>query len=175
MLLFVGVAYLACALLRTRGEAGMAAGGILVVAFFLQTLGSTSGAIEPLRTISPFHWAEGTPLLTGEYPWPRLAALLAGNLVVYVTAFWVFTRREIASGAGLPLPAPIRRLLERRGAGSGARAAGRLRLGRRRWLAGMVGRSARTWATPVLLVSLAAAALGAAVVRALPGLPGDPR
>ena len=130
--------------------------------------GSTSGAIEPLRTISPFHWAEGTPLLTGEYPWPRLAALLAGNLVVYVTAFWVFTRREIASGAGLPLPAPIRRLLERRGAGSGARAAGRLRLGRRRWLAGMVGRSARTWATPVLLVSLVAAALGAAVVALYP-------
>ena len=168
VLLFVGVAYLACALLRTRGEAGMAAGGILVVAFFLQTLGSTSGAIEPLRTISPFHWAEGTPLLTGEYPWPRLAALLTGNLVVYMAAFWVFTRREIASGASLPLPGPIRRLLERRGAGSGARAAGRLRLGRRRWLAGMVGRSARTWATPVLLVSLAAAALGAAVVALYP-------
>ena len=168
VLLFVGVAYLACALLRTRGEAGMAAGGILVVTFFLQTLGSTSEAIEPLRTISPFHWAEGTPLLTGEYPWPRLAALLTGNLVVYVAAFWVFTRREIASGAGLPLPGPIRRLLERRGAGSGARAAVRLRLGRRRWLAGMVGRSARTWATPVLLVSLVAAALGAAVVALYP-------
>ena len=172
VLLFVGVAYLACAVLRTRGEAGMAAGGVLVVAFFLQTLGSTSGAIEPLRAISPFHWAEGTPLLTGEYPWPRLAALLTGNLVVYVAAFWVFPRREIASGAGLPLPGPIRRLLESRAEGSGARGAVRLRLrlrlGRRRWLPGMVGRSARTWATPVLLVSLGAAALGAAVVALYP-------
>ena len=168
VLLFVGVAYLACAVLRTRGEAGMAAGGVLVVAFFLQTLGSTSEAIEPLRIISPFHWAEGTPFLTGEYPWPRLAALLTGNLAVYMAAFWMFTRREIAAGAGLPLPGPIRRLLEGRGEGSDARAAVRLRLGRRRWLPGMVRRSARTWATPVLLVSLAAAALGAAVVALYP-------
>ena len=71
VLLFVGFAFLACTLLQTRAQAGMAAGGVLAAAFFLQTLGSTSEAVEPFRAISPFHWAEASPMLTGDYPWPR--------------------------------------------------------------------------------------------------------
>lgn len=167
-LLFVGVAYLACALLPTRAEAGMAAGGALLIAFFLQTLGSTSEAIEPLRVISPFRWAEGTPLLTGDYPWPRLGALLGGNLLVYGAAAWAFNRREIAGAGRLPLPRPIRRLVKGREDGAHARGAVRLRLHGRLRLAAVVRRSVRAWATPVLLVSLAAAALGAAVVALYP-------
>ena len=61
VLLFVGVAYLACAVLRTRGEAGMAAGGILVVAFFLQTLGSTSGPSNRCAPSPPFTGRRARP------------------------------------------------------------------------------------------------------------------
>ena len=175
VLLFVGVAYLACAVLRTRGEAGMAAGGVLVVAFFLQTLGSTSEAIEPLRIISPFHWAEGTPLLTGEYPWPRLAALLTGNLAVYMAAFWVFTRREIASGGGPapagphpPPPGGTGRRQRRAGRCAAAAGPGALATGH-----GPAQRTDLGNAGPPCLPCGGRPRSGGC--RALPGLPGDPR
>ena len=168
VLLFVGFAFLACAVLQTRAAAGMAAGAVLAVAFFLQTLGSTSEAVEPFRAISPFHWAEASPMLTGDYPWPRIAGLLAGNIAVYGVAFWAFDRREIAAATRLPLPPAIRRLFEKRAGGGSGPSPVRLRTGRGAWLPALVRRSARAWATPVMAVSVAAAALGAAVVALYP-------
>ena len=166
--LFVGFAFLACTLLQTRAQAGMAAGGVLAAAFFLQTLGSTSEAVEPFRAISPFHWAEATPMLTGDYPWPRLAALLAGNIAVYWVAFRAFRRREIGAAEGVPLPVAVQRLFRHRAEGNLPQGPIRLRLGRNPWMPAMVRRTARAWATPVLAVSVAAAALGAAVVALYP-------
>ncbi len=168
VLLFVGFAFLACTLLQTRAQAGMAAGGVLAAAFFLQTLGSTSEAVEPFRAISPFHWAEATPMLTGDYPWPRLAALLTGNIAVYWVAFRAFRRREIGAAEGVPLPVAVQRLFRRKADGNLPQGPIRLRLGRNPWMPAMVRRDARAWATPVLAVSVAAAALGAAVVALYP-------
>ncbi len=166
--LFVGFAFLACTLLQTRAQAGMAAGGVLAAAFFLQTLGSTSEAVEPFRAISPFHWAEATPMLTGDYPWPRLAALLAGNVAVYGIALRGFGRREIGAAERVPLPIAVQRLFRRKADGNVPQGPIRLRLGRNPWMPAVVQRDARAWATPVLAVSVAAAALGAAVVALYP-------
>ena len=168
VLLFVGFAFLACTLLQTRAQAGMAAGGVLAAAFFLQTLGSTAEAVEPFRAISPFHWAEASPMLTGHYPWPRLAALLAGNIAVYGIALRGFGRREIGAAEGVPLPMAVQRLFRRKAEGNLPQGPIRLRLGRNPWMPAMVRRDARAWATPVLAVSVAAAALGAAVVALYP-------
>jgi hypothetical protein len=98
-LLFLGVALLLSALLPNRGPAAIAVIGLVVVTYFIQILAVSVPAIEPLRVVSPFYWAEPSRVLLHGFDWLRSGALLAIAALLIGLTLWAVERREIAQGA----------------------------------------------------------------------------
>ncbi len=83
------------AITGSRGPTIAVPAGIAVATFVLWGLVPLVDAIEPLRVISPFHWAlSGNPILNGLQP-ANLAVLLGIALVFSAVAVWGIRRRDI--------------------------------------------------------------------------------
>ena len=99
------------AALPTRGAAGAASTGAIVVTYFLNVFGATVDWLQPLQNLSPFHWSDAAPVLVHGFDWARAGAMLALTAVFAGLALWSFERRDISSGGKeWNLLARIRRL-----------------------------------------------------------------
>lgn len=88
------------ALLPSRRLAAVVASGALIAGYFLNTLGAAVPAIDPWRLISPLYWSDASLVLTGDFGWWRLLALIAAPIVLWLLAHDAFCRREVGSGIG---------------------------------------------------------------------------
>lgn len=98
-LLFLGVALLLSAVLPNRGPSAIAVIGLVVVTYFIQILAISVPAIEPLRVLSPFYWAEPSRVLLHGFDWLRSGVMLGIAAALIGLTVWAVERREIAQGA----------------------------------------------------------------------------
>jgi ABC-2 type transport system permease protein len=107
-LLFLALSLWGSATLPGRGAAAALAVGVVVVTYFLYTVGSAVDAIEGVRKLSPFYWADASRVLVRGFDWARAGALTAIAAALFVLALIAFVRRDVSAGArewGLRLPA----------------------------------------------------------------------
>ncbi|HEY5476423.1 MAG TPA: ABC transporter permease subunit [Tepidiformaceae bacterium] len=97
-LLFLCLALWCSAALPTRSAAALTSGGVVVVTFFLNTIGALVGVLDQPRKISPFYWADSSRILISGFDWLRAIAMLLIAGVFLALAAWSFQRREVSSG-----------------------------------------------------------------------------
>lgn len=97
--LFLGIALFTSALLANRGAAAGITVGLLVLAFFANTVGSAVASLEPLRKATPFYWSDASYVLIHGFSWLRFFGMLALALAFVALAAWRFERRDVALGS----------------------------------------------------------------------------
>jgi ABC-2 type transport system permease protein len=98
-LLFLMLSLWGSVVLPNRAAAVTLAGGIVVVTYFVYTLGAAVPLLETARTLTPFSWADGSRVLEKGLDWPRLLGLLLIAAGFFAHALWSFQRRDIATTA----------------------------------------------------------------------------
>lgn len=96
-LVFLALAMLAAALLPGRAAASALSIGLVVAAYFLNTIGAVADVLGEARKASPFCWSDGGHVLVNGFDWLRAGGLLALALALFCAALWAFERREIAA------------------------------------------------------------------------------
>ena len=102
VLLYVAIAAIALAASVTFDRLGPAAGitlAVVLVAYFLQILGSLWPDAEPLQPYSLFYYLKADEVLTTGLPPFDVALLLVVTVVAVAYALWIFPRRDLASPA----------------------------------------------------------------------------
>jgi len=102
VLLYVAIAAIALAASVTFDRLGPAAGitlAVVLIAYFLQILGSLWPDAEPLQPYSLFYYLKADEVLTTGLPPFDVALLLAVTVVAVAYALWIFPRRDLASPA----------------------------------------------------------------------------
>jgi len=97
-LLFLYLALWCSAALPTRAAAAITSGGVVVVTFFLNTIGALVDVLDQPRKISPFYWADASHVLVSGFDWLRVILMLLVAGVFLGLAAWSFQRREVSSG-----------------------------------------------------------------------------
>ncbi len=105
---FLALALWLSALLPSRRVAAVAAAGVLVGSYFINTLGASVPGLADWRSATPLYWADASLPLTGSVEWWRVALLVAGPPILLALAGDAFARRELGSGR-IALPRPPRR------------------------------------------------------------------
>lgn len=95
---FLALALWLSALMPTRRLAAIVATGVLVISYFVTALGASVPALDRWKAATPLYWADASLPLTGSVDWWRVAALIAGPVVLWILARDAFQRREIGSG-----------------------------------------------------------------------------
>ncbi|HXH20808.1 MAG TPA: ABC transporter permease subunit [Dehalococcoidia bacterium] len=124
-LFFGAFSLMASVSLPSRGQATGVATALAVATFMLNYLASLVDLLEPLRWLSPFHYAATTTVLTNGMDWPKVAVLMALFAAFTAAAVWAFERRDIGvrAAAGLPWSLPWGRRREAEPAGAASEAA----------------------------------------------------
>lgn len=102
VLLYLAIAAIALAASVSFDRMGPAAGitlAIVLVAYFLQILGSLWPDAEPLQPYSLFHYLKADEVLTTGLPTFDVALLLVVIVVAVAYALWIFPRRDLAAPA----------------------------------------------------------------------------
>jgi ABC-2 type transport system permease protein len=98
-LLFLSLSLWGGATLANRGAAAALAIGVVVVGYFLYTLGASVDLLETPRRLTPFYWTDGSYVLIHGFSWLRAGGTLLLAAVFLVLALWSFRRRDLAAGA----------------------------------------------------------------------------
>ncbi len=98
-LLFLMLSLWLSAALPTRGTAASLVTGLVVVTYFVHLVGDLAPALETIRKVSPFYWAEPSLVLMNGFNWWRAGGLLAIALAFGALAVWSLERREISQGS----------------------------------------------------------------------------
>jgi ABC-2 type transport system permease protein len=96
--LFLAFSLWMSAALPSRSAASILGIGLVVVAYFLNLIGSAVDVLEWPRKLSPFYWADGSHVLVHGFDFGRAGLLLAVAAVFLLLALRAFERRDIASG-----------------------------------------------------------------------------
>jgi hypothetical protein len=96
--IFLALALWSGAALPSRSAAAVVCIGVVVVAYFLNTIGAAVDVLEVPRKFSPFYWADGSHVLVHGFDWPRTLGLLLVTAALLALALWSFERRDIAGG-----------------------------------------------------------------------------
>ena len=97
-LLFLYLALWCSAAMPTRAAAAITSGGVVVVTFFLSTIGALVDVLDQPRKISPFYWADSSRILISGFDWLRAIAMMLVAGVFLALSAWSFQRREVSSG-----------------------------------------------------------------------------
>jgi ABC-2 type transport system permease protein len=97
-LIFLALSLWAGASLPGRGPAVLAVMGVVVVTYFLNSVGSMVGSLDLLRKFSPFYWGDGSRVLVKGFDFARAGGLLGVAALFLSLAAIQFERRDIASG-----------------------------------------------------------------------------
>jgi ABC-2 type transport system permease protein len=97
-LLFLYLALWCSAALPTRAAAAITSGGVVVVTFFLSTIGALVDVLDQPRKLSPFYWADSSHVLISGFDWLRAIGMLLVAGAFLALAVWSFQRREVSSG-----------------------------------------------------------------------------
>lgn len=97
-LLFLALSLWGGAALPNRGAAAAVAIGVVVVSYFLYTVGATVDVLDTPRKLSPFYWSDASRVLLHGFDWARAGGLLAPAGLFLGLALWSFQRRDIAAG-----------------------------------------------------------------------------
>ncbi len=110
--LFFGVlAMWAGAALSNRRAATGLVTAVAVVTYFVNYLAALVDVLKPLRWLSPFHYYNGTNILSAGIDWPKLAVLIVLIVLFAVLTVVAFERRDVGvrtSGLRLPRLRPAR-------------------------------------------------------------------
>jgi len=98
-LLFLALALWGSAALPGRGAAAMLSIGVVVVTYFLNTIGAAVSLLDTPRKLSPFYWADGSHVLIHGFDPLRAGGLLAVAAIFLALAVVSFERRDIATGS----------------------------------------------------------------------------
>lgn len=98
-LLFLALSLWASVTLPNRGAAVMLTVGVVVVAYFIYTLGASVDVLDTPRAMTPFYWADGSRVLDHGLDWPRFLGMLVLAAAFLVHALWQFQRRDIGINA----------------------------------------------------------------------------
>lgn len=97
-LLFLYLALWCSAAMPTRASAAIASGGVVVITFFLNTIGAVVDVLDQPRKISPFYWSDASHVLVSGFDWLRVIVMLLIAGVLLGLAAMSFQRREVSSG-----------------------------------------------------------------------------
>ncbi len=95
---FTALALFAGALLPNRASAVAFATASAVAAYVVNTMGLLVEFLREPRKLTPFHWADPSEPLVGQYDLAGPLALLALTAALLVAAVVAFERRDIAGG-----------------------------------------------------------------------------
>jgi ABC-2 type transport system permease protein len=98
-LLFVALSLWGGATLPNRGAASALAIGVVVVSYFLYTLGASVDLLETPRRFTPFYWSDGSYVLIHGFSWVRAGGTLLLAGLFLALALWSFQRRDLSAGA----------------------------------------------------------------------------
>jgi ABC-2 type transport system permease protein len=98
-LLFLALSLWGGATLANRGAAAALAIGVVVVGYFLYTLGASVDLLATPRRLTPFYWSDGSYALVHGFSWVRSGGTLLLAAVFLALALWSFRRRDLAAGA----------------------------------------------------------------------------
>jgi len=96
--LFLGIALFTSALLANRGAAAGITVGLLVLAFFVNTLASAVASLDAFRKLTPFYWSDASYVFVHGFSWLRFLGLLAPAIAFVALAAWRFERRDVSLG-----------------------------------------------------------------------------
>jgi beta-exotoxin I transport system permease protein len=99
VLLFLMFSLWAAAALPNRSSAVMLTVGVLIVSFFIHSLGASIESLQTARKFFPFYWTDSSAALVHGLRWGWLIWTGAVTAGLLAGAVWSFNRREIASGA----------------------------------------------------------------------------
>jgi ABC-2 type transport system permease protein len=98
-----------------RGSAAGVAGAVLFGSFILGGYAPHVPELEPVATVSWFHWTYGHVPLAGQYDWASLGLVALVTVVLLAVGVVLFTRRDIGVMTGIPTPSLPRATLGLRG------------------------------------------------------------
>jgi len=98
-----------------RGSAAGVAGAVLLGSFILGGYAPYVPALEPIATVSWFHWTYGHVPLAGLYDWASLALVAGVTVVLFAVGVELFARRDLGVVTGIPVPGLPRATLGLRG------------------------------------------------------------
>jgi ABC-2 type transport system permease protein len=98
-LLFLALSMWGSVVLPNRGAAVTLTVGVVVVSYFIYTLGASVDLLDTPRRLTPFYWADGSRVLEDTLDWPRVLGLLLIAGVFFAHALWQFQRRDIGTTA----------------------------------------------------------------------------
>ena len=98
-----------------RGSAAGVAGAVLLGSFILGGYAPYVPALEPIATVSWFHWTYGHVPLAGQYAWASLGLVAVVTAVLFAVGVELFARRDLGVMTGIPVPGLPRVTLGLRG------------------------------------------------------------
>lgn len=98
-LLFLALALWGSAAFPGRGAAAMLSIGVVVVMYFLNTIGAAVDLLDTPRKITPFYWSDGSHVLIHGFDPLRAGGLLAVAAIFFVLAVASFERRDVSTGS----------------------------------------------------------------------------
>ena len=100
LMLFGGLALCFSMFLPSRGAAATAASSLLVVSYFLTSLGRVIDSLRPAARFSPLNYYQSGDAVNG-LNWAWLLGLLAAAALLTLLAWWGYQRRDLrVSGEG---------------------------------------------------------------------------
>jgi ABC-2 type transport system permease protein len=87
-----------------RGSAAGIAGAVLLGSFILGGYAPYVPELQPLATVSWFHWTHGHVPLAGQYDWASLGLVALVTVGLLAMGIALFTRRDIGVTAAIPIP-----------------------------------------------------------------------
>ena len=98
-----------------RGSAAGVAGAVLLGSFILGGYAPYVPALEPIATLSWFHWTYDHVPLAGQYDWASLGLVALATVALFAVGVELFARRDLGVMTGIPVPGLPRATLGLRG------------------------------------------------------------
>ncbi len=110
LLLLAGLALMLSFLLPSRRLAGGVAGVVLVISFFVTSIGRVDPSLVGLAKLTPLYYYQSGDAING-LKWGPLVGLFAVAGVLFAASWWLFEKRDIrvAGEGGWRWPVPRRR------------------------------------------------------------------
>ncbi len=87
-----------------RGSAAGVAGAVLLGSFILGGYAPYVPALEPIATLSWFHWTYDHVPLAGQYDWASLGLVAVVAVALFAIGVELFARRDLGVMTGIPVP-----------------------------------------------------------------------
>jgi ABC-2 type transport system permease protein len=94
-ILYLAISVALAAAIPGRTLAAVGAAGLVIAAYFLNTVAAAVSSFSELRKASPFYWSDGSRVLIHGFDFGRAGLLLGVAALVFVFALWAFERRDI--------------------------------------------------------------------------------